>query len=110
MFNTSDDDRGGLCVQGLSETLFERLQGMYGDDISEMLTVQYRMHARIMQWSSDELYGGRLTAHASVAEHTLADLKVSCSGHIHFGTWTAIHTGTNCHGAVPPLIVQCKPS
>lgn len=65
-------------MQGLSETLFERLQGMYGDDISEMLTVQYRMHARIMQWSSDELYGGRLTAHASVAEHTLADLKVSC--------------------------------
>ncbi|KAK9915598.1 hypothetical protein WJX75_001370 [Coccomyxa subellipsoidea] len=67
--------------KGLSETLFERLQGMYGDDISEMLTVQYRMHARIMQWSSDELYGGRLTAHASVAEHTLADLKgVSLDG------------------------------
>ena len=66
-----------VCAQGLSETLFERLQGMYGDDISEMLTVQYRMHAGIMQWSSDELYDGRLTAHASVAQHTLADLKVS---------------------------------
>ncbi len=63
-------------MQGLSETLFERLQGMYGDDISEMLTVQYRMHADIMQWSSDELYGGRLTAHNSVMQHTLMDLKV----------------------------------
>jgi len=41
-----------------------------------MLTVQYRMHRNIMQWSSDELYGGALTAHASVADHTLSDLPV----------------------------------
>jgi hypothetical protein len=32
------------------------LQVMYGDSISAMLTVQYRMHTDIMQWSSDELY------------------------------------------------------
>ena len=41
-----------------------------------MLTVQYRMHQSIMQWSSDELYGGALTAHSSVADHSLSDLKV----------------------------------
>jgi len=41
---------------------------------SEMLTVQYRMHRDIMDWSSKELYGGKLTAHASVARHTLGDL------------------------------------
>ena len=40
-----------------------------------MLTVQYRMESRIMQWSSDELYGGALTAHQSVAAHCLEDLE-----------------------------------
>ena len=64
-------------MQGLSRTLFERLQGMYGDSISEVLTVQYRMHAAIMQWSSQELYHGKLTAHASVASHALSDMQVS---------------------------------
>lgn len=39
-----------------------------------MLTVQYRMNKAIMQWSSDELYHGKLTAHPSVAEHTLRDM------------------------------------
>jgi superfamily I DNA and/or RNA helicase len=65
-----------VCSQGLSHTLFERLQRMHRQAISEMLTVQYRMHAAIMRWSSEELYGGRICAHASVAGHTLADLQV----------------------------------
>ena len=64
-------------LQGLSRTLFERLQSMYGDSISEMLNVQYRMHAAIMDWSSHELYNGKLTAHASVASHTLETLQAS---------------------------------
>ena len=51
-------------------------QEMYGDAISEMLTVQYRMNADVMRWSSDELYGGRLTAAPLVAEHTLGDIQV----------------------------------
>ncbi|KAF6264977.1 P-loop containing nucleoside triphosphate hydrolase protein [Scenedesmus sp. NREL 46B-D3] len=59
---------------GLSNTLFERLQGSLGPAASCMLTVQYRMNAAIMDWSSQELYGGRLEAHESVAAHTLADL------------------------------------
>jgi hypothetical protein len=93
-------------------------QDLWGEAASEMLTVQYRMNAAIMDWSSQvphtcgplyrgmfipmldllplhcqhvtqrpaggdnlhctvykqELYGGRLTAHESVAMHTLADL------------------------------------
>lgn len=44
-----------------------------------MLTVQYRMNSHIMRWSSDEFYGGRLTAHSSVAEHTLQSLPVRYS-------------------------------
>ena len=42
--------------KGLSRTLFERLQAMYGTGASCMLTVQYRMNSNIMQWSSTELY------------------------------------------------------
>jgi ATP-dependent RNA/DNA helicase IGHMBP2 len=59
---------------GLGVTLFERLQGRYGDAITRMLTIQYRMHERIMEWPSRELYEGRLEAHASVAAHLLRDL------------------------------------
>lgn len=43
--------------------------------MSAMLTTQYRMHESIMRWSSDEFYGGRLTAHPSVAAHDLSTLK-----------------------------------
>lgn len=62
--------RGGLAV-----TLFERSYAVWGSIASKMLTVQYRMHADIMTWSSEELYGGKLEAHASVAAHTLHDLS-----------------------------------
>jgi hypothetical protein len=48
--------------KGLSVTLFERLQGLFGgESVGRMLTVQYRMNEGIMKWSSDALYGGRLT-------------------------------------------------
>lgn len=33
------------------------------------------MHSAIMKWSSEELYEGKLTAHGSVAGHTLKDLE-----------------------------------
>lgn len=51
-------------------------QEMYGEGISEMLTVQYRMNKGVMRWSSDELYQGRLSAAEAVADHTLGDIQV----------------------------------
>ncbi|GFR40163.1 hypothetical protein Agub_g720 [Astrephomene gubernaculifera] len=63
---------------GLGRTLFERLQRSL-PAASAMLTVQYRMNKAIMQWSSDELYEGKLTAHESVAEHTLADVQAAAA-------------------------------
>lgn len=63
------------AARGLARTLFARLaQAPYGEEVTRMLTEQYRMHESIMRWSSDALYGGRLRAAASVAAHRLCDL------------------------------------
>ncbi|KAL5810619.1 hypothetical protein ACOSQ4_027187 [Xanthoceras sorbifolium] len=61
--------------KGLGRTLFERLADLYGDEVMAMLTVQYRMHELIMNWSSKELYNTKIKAHASVAAHMLFDLE-----------------------------------
>ncbi|KAF9598090.1 hypothetical protein IFM89_024435 [Coptis chinensis] len=61
--------------KGLGRTLFERLAGLYGDEVMAMLTVQYRMHELIMEYSSKELYDSKLKAHSSVAAHMLYDLE-----------------------------------
>ncbi len=61
-------------AQGFSISLPERLLTEIGPSISRRLTVQYRMHHEIMQFSSNELYEGSLVAHASVESHLLKDL------------------------------------
>ncbi|KAK2653240.1 hypothetical protein Ddye_013096 [Dipteronia dyeriana] len=61
--------------KGLGRTLFERLDDLYGDEVTSMLTVQYRMHELIMNWSSKELYNSKVKAHPSVAAHMLFDLE-----------------------------------
>ncbi|XP_064476421.1 DNA-binding protein SMUBP-2-like isoform X2 [Ornithodoros turicata] len=59
---------------GLSLTLMERLLKLHGNSIMKMLTMQYRMNADIMRWSSDKLYEGKLEAHNSVQHHLLRDM------------------------------------
>lgn len=61
--------------RGLARTLFERLQELWGEAVSQMLTVQYRMNSDIMDWSSQEMYGGQLQGHGSVASHALGGLR-----------------------------------
>ncbi|XWS66380.1 hypothetical protein CRYUN_Cryun05aG0194400 [Craigia yunnanensis] len=61
--------------KGLGRTLLERLADLYGDEVMSMLTVQYRMHELIMNWSSKELYNSKIKAHPSVAAHMLFDLE-----------------------------------
>jgi len=66
---------------GLARTLFERLaESSHAPNIARMLTVQYRMHERIMAWSAARLYGNRLTAAAAVRSHRLVDLDGVVTG------------------------------
>jgi ATP-dependent RNA/DNA helicase IGHMBP2 len=51
---------------GLSHTLIERCIDLLPDRVT-LLTVQYRMHQAIMDFSNQYFYGGALEAHASVA-------------------------------------------
>jgi superfamily I DNA and/or RNA helicase len=51
--------------EGLRETLFEKCIQRQ-PDTARMLTVQYRMHAHIMGFSSEKFYGGQLVPHPSV--------------------------------------------
>ncbi|XP_025771227.1 DNA-binding protein SMUBP-2 [Puma concolor] len=62
------------AAAGLALSLMERLVAEQGASVVRTLTVQYRMHQAIMQWASEALYHGRLTAHPSVAGHLLRDL------------------------------------
>ncbi|XP_071796119.1 DNA-binding protein SMUBP-2-like [Asterias amurensis] len=59
---------------GLAVSLMERAVNLHSDQITKMLTTQYRMNAAIMQWSSNELYESKLTAADSVSSHLLSDL------------------------------------
>ena len=62
----------------LSKTLFEGLIERYPNK-SAMLTVQYRMNERLMEFPSREFYGGRVMADERVRKVTLADLGVEAS-------------------------------
>ncbi len=61
------------AAQGFSVSLMERQIGIWGDNVTRLLNVQYRMHRDIMGFSSDQFYDNQLLAHESVAQHTLAD-------------------------------------
>ncbi|MEF8879813.1 MAG: IGHMBP2 family helicase [Candidatus Thermoplasmatota archaeon] len=60
--------------EGLSDTLFERLLALYGDEVKSLLTVQYRMNEKIMEFSDQCFYDGKLSADESVKTHTLQEL------------------------------------
>jgi len=65
----------------LSETLFEKLIERF-PQCSAMLNVQYRMNEKLMEFPNNEFYGGKLKAHESVRNITLADLGVKGKGRL----------------------------
>lgn len=75
-------------AKGFGISLLERLMLQSGPHISRRLTVQYRMHQEIMEFSSREFYDTSLSAHASVQNHLLKDLAGVRSNQL---TNTAIH-------------------
>ncbi len=59
---------------GLGVTVFEKLDRNLGAEWKAMLRMQYRMHEKIMNFSSREFYQNLLVADESVRAHVLADL------------------------------------
>jgi len=62
--------------KGLSKTLFERVLGLFGNEIRSVLRIQYRMHRDIMDFSNQEFYNNSLIADESVESHRLSELGV----------------------------------
>ncbi|KAK3209810.1 hypothetical protein GRF29_44g722850 [Pseudopithomyces chartarum] len=58
----------------LETTMFDRLLALHGPSIKRMLTTQYRMHDRIMQFPSVELYDSKLVAADAVKHRLLKDV------------------------------------
>jgi predicted DNA helicase len=61
-------------LEGLSKSMMERLVERWGKLVTRQLTVQYRMHHKIMEFPSEHFYSGTLIADQSVAQHSLLDL------------------------------------
>jgi ATP-dependent RNA/DNA helicase IGHMBP2 len=61
------------ALKGLDLTLMKRLIDALGDEVTKMLTIQYRMNHVINDWISEKLYDSKLQAHKSVAQHLLCD-------------------------------------
>jgi len=68
------EQEGIIKGMTLETTLFDRLLKMHGSGIKRMLTIQYRMHEKIMRFPSDELYDSKLEAAESVKARLLKDL------------------------------------
>ncbi len=63
-------------ARGLQYTLFERMHDIYGDKITHLLRVQYRMNEKIMGFSNLHFYNGALISHPSVRNITLKDFPL----------------------------------
>jgi predicted DNA helicase len=61
--------------RGLPRSLFERLVDEYGSGVRSLLTVQYRMHEKIMAFSNEQFYDGAMVSSPKVVDHTLDDLS-----------------------------------
>lgn len=61
--------------KGFGVTLFDRMIQKF-PQLSQILKVQYRMNEKIMQWSSQFVYGGVLMAAENVKNHSVKDFGI----------------------------------
>ncbi|XP_053208165.1 DNA-binding protein SMUBP-2-like [Panonychus citri] len=60
----------------LELSLMERLLSRFDHEkVVRMLTVQYRMHKKIMEWPSQSFYSNKLTAHQSVENQSMSEIS-----------------------------------
>lgn len=62
------------AAEGFDRSLMQRQMEIHGPEICRLLDVQYRMHQDIMEFSSRQLYEGKLIADHSVRGHVLSDM------------------------------------
>ncbi|WP_428305130.1 AAA domain-containing protein [Lacipirellula sp.] len=62
------------AAQGYDRSMMQRLVELYGPLITRQLTVQYRMHDHIMDFSSEQFYDGTLVGDETVRTRTLNEL------------------------------------
>jgi len=67
---------------GFAVSMLQRLAERDGARLARRLTLQYRMHTSIMEFSSLEFYDAALIAHESVASHRLVDLPDVAAGRL----------------------------
>lgn len=72
--NSKTKTDGGKGAASLERTLFDRLLDMYGTTVKRMLTIQYRMHEKIMAFPCEEMYEGKLMAAEGVRHRLLSEL------------------------------------
>lgn len=60
--------------EGFAVSLLERIITHFGEVVHRRLAVQYRMHEKIMDFSSAQFYDGDLIADETVRQHLLPDL------------------------------------
>jgi len=58
---------------GLNFTLFDRLRKRLPSNLRQVLRVQYRMNEKIMAWSNEHFYKGKLIANDICAQYTLQE-------------------------------------
>ncbi len=61
--------------EGFDVSMLEQVVERYGDQVTRLLTRQYRMHDQIKQFSSDVFYDGQLISDPSVATRRLCDVN-----------------------------------
>lgn len=79
--------------EGLGETIFERLEAARGAEVLRMLVVQHRMHAAIMAFPSERMYGGKLVAAPEVAAHRLEELPGVAADPLRASAWHFLDAG-----------------